>query len=190
MKVKKRKPPRHPFRFRVKGEDGKVIVLTGMAKVRKATQPVTLVLTADDVRESIRRKGVGNTHDCSMAVCAQRLANHFPHPVDRGFIDRTYNMAYVVTKHNAETALPCECVAYAHHDSIAKLNDTAAGQKKLLALLEKEGDRTINLYPPVYKPREKGRVRGKNTGERARVKSFKGAKQRYAAAKMGGAFEV
>ncbi len=189
MSVKKRKSPRHPFRFKVQVSPRRWEMLTGMAKVKKARQKVTLVLTADDVRESILRKGVGNTHDCSMAICAKRLEDRFPHPVDGGYIDWTYRMCYVVTKLDKETRLPAECVAYEHQDSVAHLNDSLDGQRKLLEILEEDGDRTIILHPPVHRPREAGKSKGRNTGERARVKTFHGAKQRFTSAKLGGAFE-
>lgn len=77
-KTQTRKPPRHTFRFKIQGADGdKPAIVSAKATVRRATKPVTLTLTADDVRRSMQLGGVGNTQTCSMAVCAQRQAGAF-----------------------------------------------------------------------------------------------------------------
>ena len=182
--TRRRKSPRHIFRFKVRTNDGRVEVIKAYAKVRRATKPVTLTLTAADVRESIRLKGVGNTQCCSMAVCAKRQEAAFPHMVE-GYIDWQYSRAYVVTK--VRDGLPVECVVYAHGDSIAHLNDSKGGQLKLLQRLETGGDERIRLYPPArYTPRAKGRPEGKSTGVRSSRPAAVGAKLRFAVAQLGG----
>lgn len=194
--IKKRKSPRHPFRFRLESDETeKPKIITAWAKVKKATKKVTLTLTAADVRRSIRLEGVGNTQTCSMAVCGKRQAGAFPHPVE-GFIDWQYTTAYVVTKVSKETGFPTECVAYEHDDEIAKLNDSEGGQLKLLKRLEEKGDRVIYLRPPKKQtPANPGRPEGKSTGQRssrpahlssAAMKRPVGARLRYATAKAGG----
>lgn len=185
MKKKPRKSPRHPFRFKV--DDGeKVRTITEWAKVKRATKPVKLVLTAADVRRSINLKGVGNTQTCAMAVCAKRQAQAFPHPVE-GYIDWQYKTAFVVTK--VRNGLPVECVVYQHDDEIAKLNDSPDGQRRLLAKLEKDGDRLIHLRPsPPQKPKTKRAPTGRKTGERSSRPAAVGAKLRFAVAELGGAF--
>jgi hypothetical protein len=104
---KKRKSPRHIFRFKIADDDTKCI--ESKAIVRQAKKAVQLVLKAEDVRRSMELGGVGNTMTCSMAVCAKRQEDAFPHPVE-GYIDWQYRTAYVVTKLNPDTHLPSECV--------------------------------------------------------------------------------
>ena len=89
---------RHAFHFKLPG--GKV--LTAWAKARNAKKAVVLNLTAEDVQGSIELKGIGNTQTCSMAVCAKRQANAFPHAVD-GYIDWLYRTAFVVSKIDRKT---------------------------------------------------------------------------------------
>jgi hypothetical protein len=181
VKTKKRNSHRHAFRFKL--PDGRV--LTAWAKVKKATKPVALVLTADDVRASIKAGGVGNTQTCSMAVCAKRQATAFPHPVE-GYIDWQYSAAFVVTRVDTETGLPSRCVAYHHSDNIARLNDSPGGQRKLLAELEKNGPRIIYLRRPYKEKARPGRARGRNTGERAPRPAAVGANLRFVVAQLGG----
>jgi hypothetical protein len=180
-----RKPTRHTFVFKLgEGEDQKTI--TAKAQLRRGRKVVELVLTAADVRRSIKLQGVGNTQTCSMAVCAKRHADRFPHAVE-GYIDWTYSRAYVVSKVSAETKLPTVCVVYAHNDDIAKLNDSKDGQKALLADLEANGDRVIRLFPIKARTGQpKGRPEGKRNGTRTRVISSKGAAARFAFARLGG----
>lgn len=180
---------RHSFRFKVSTVDGETKIFKAPAAVRKAKAPVSLILTADDVRQSMKLKGVGNTQTCSMACCTKRLAKSFPHPVE-GFIDWQYSRAYVVSRIDKETGLPAECVIYYHSDNIAQLNDSRGGQKTLLADLEANGPREINLLPvPKWRPREPNRPRGRDDGSRlgkVRAIPARGAKLRYAVALLGG----
>lgn len=179
------RPYRHTFRFKVKTNDGEEKIIAVKVRVHRAKAPVTLTLTAADVRRSIELKGVGNTQTCSMAVCAKRHAQAFPHPVD-GFIDWQYARAYVVSKISKATGLPTECYCYAHSDDIAKVNDSRGGQKKLLADLEAGGARKIKLMPPPkFSQRESGRPRGREDGSRTIVRGV-GAKYRFAVAQLGG----
>lgn len=180
-----RAPPRHAFRFKVE-VDGKSKVLTALAKIRYEKKPVELVLTSEDVRHSIKLKGVGNTQTCSMAVCAKRHSAAFSHPVE-GYIDWQYSRAYVVSKVSKETGMPVECVPYEHTDDIAKLNDSRGGQERLLKMLEADGDRIIRLRPvkrrkPYAKPRGEGRKDGTRSSRPAAI----GAKLRFAVAQLGG----
>jgi len=172
---------RHPFHFKV--EPG-AKVFTAWARVRVPTTDVTLPLKVEHVRESIRLKGIGNTATCSMAVCARREAECFPHPVE-GYIDWFYKRAFVVSRLD-KNGMPCECYVYAHKDGIGKLNDTKGGQQKLLAQLEIDDDRLIVLRvppPSIGKDRIK-RPTGRKDGKK-RLQP-RGAKLRFAAAQMGG----
>lgn len=177
-------PYKHPFRFRLL--DGRSV--TFWAKVKPAKEPVALTLKAEHVQESMKVGGQGSTNSCTMAICAKRQANEFPHPVD-GFIDWTYSRAHVVTKTRANGA-PVECVVYEHRDDIAYLNDIKGGQKKLLSDLRKNGDKTITLNPMrKHESRSRG-VRtktgtGKKKNPSTRV-NLKGANLRYAVATAGG----
>lgn len=172
---------RHPFHFKLE-PSGKII--TCWAIVRVPRMDVTVSLKAEHARESIRLKGIGNTQTCAMAVCAFREKECFPHPVE-GLIDWWYKRAFVVSKVN-KNGLPSECYIYAHDDSIGRLNDTKGGQKKLLAQLEAEGDRTIILrVPPASTNKDKIK---RPTGRKGGPKRLqpRGAKLRYAVAQMGG----
>jgi hypothetical protein len=185
MKKATRKPSRHTFRFKIEVEGEKPKIISAKAKVTRASKPVTLTLTAEDVKRSMTLKGVGNTQTCSMAVCAKRQASAFPHPVE-GYIDWQYSSAYVVTKVSKENGMPTACVAYRHSDEIAYLNDSKDGQKRLLANLIENGPRKIKLRPIVYRPREKGRPRGTYDGSRTPRPHPVGAKARFAFAQLGG----
>lgn len=181
-----RNPPRHTFVFKIHaGEGEKTKILKAKAKVRRALKAVDLFLTAADVRRSIKLKGVGNTQTCSMAVCAKRQADAFPHPVE-GYIDWQYRTAFVVSKVSKTTGLPVECFAYEHHDKIAKLNDSKGGQVKLLAQLEAEGDRVIRLLPIRKRPGRPNKPQGRQDGSRSTRPSGVGAKLRFAVAQLGG----
>lgn len=190
--MRKRKPTRkhrHCFRFHVLGVDGKPQVIEAWAKIILAKHPVSLDLTKDHVRNSIKLKGVGNTQTCSMAVCSIAQKDKFPHPVV-GFIDWQYSRAYVVSKIGKD-GLPSECFEYEHNDNIAKLNDTKGGQLQLLRELESKGDRKIRLRPapdqtkkPSYR-KNKG-PRGNRDGSRqSKPTSSRGAKLRFAVAQLG-----
>ncbi len=184
---------RHCFRFKITGVDGKPQVIEAWAKVIRATSPVELDLMADHVRRSIKLKGIGNTQTCSMAVCSMSQKDRFPHPV-AGYIDWQYTRAFVVTKVGRD-GMPSECVEYTHNDTIARVNDTKGGQKKLLAQLMANGDRTIRLLPtvdqstyPSHKARKHdGRPKGVNDGTRTkRAYTPRGGKLRFAVAQLGG----
>ena len=186
-KSKKTARHRHAFRFHIEQNDGKVREFISWAKVFYATKPVALDLKADHVRRSIKLGGIGNTQNCSMAVCAISQKDKFPHPVE-GHIDWTYGRAYVVTALGKD-GLPSKCVCYTHWDAIARMNDTKGGQTKLLADLEANGDRHINLLPYAKSLRKAGRPPGKNDGTRkSRPLHAKEAKLRYGTALLGGAF--
>lgn len=186
--MKRRRPPRHPFRFKIEVEGEKTRTITAWSTVRRARLPVDLILTADDVRRSIKLKGVGNTQTCSMAICAKRQEKSFPHPVEGGFIDWQYRAAFVVSKINKVTGLPTESYVYYHHDDIARLNDSKGGQKKLLDVLEAKGDRVIRLLPVRLRKPRPGRPQGQNLGVRNKHSSILGigAKRRFAFATLGG----
>lgn len=181
-----RKPPRHIFRFKIEANEGeKAKVLIAKATVTRARKAVDLILKAEDVRRSIKLKGVGNTQTCSMAVCAKRQSDAFPHPVE-GYIDWQYARAFVVSKVSKQTGLPVACVVYRHGDDIAKLNDSKGGQEKLLAQLEAEGDRVIRLRPIVVRAARPNRTTGKRTGSHSSRPAAVGAKLRFAMAHLGG----
>lgn len=173
---------RHPFRWTVSDGD-KTKIVTIWARVRYGKTTVKLLLSADDVQRSIDMKGVGNTQNCSMAVCAKRHAASFPHPVE-GTIDWTYSRAYVMS--NLDKKGHYVCWAYEHRDSIAKLNDSKGGQLKLLAQLKKNGDRLIRLNPIKPARVRPGRARGKDDGSRSTRTLGVGAKLRFAVAQAGG----
>jgi hypothetical protein len=130
---KKFRSHRHLFLFKIPDllRPGKTKVIKSWAKVINATSPVELKLKAEDVQRSMQMDGIGNTQTCSMAICANRQADSFKHPVE-GYIDWQYSRAYVVTKLNKD-GLPCECVCYGHWDDVARVNDSKGGQKQLLA---------------------------------------------------------
>ena len=183
----KRKSPRHTFRFKVGGDGEKERLIEYPAVVRRAKQPVELTLTADDVRRSMSLDGNGNTSTCTMALCAKRQKEVFPHRVE-GYIDWQYRTAYVVSKLGKD-GLPKECVAYSHNDQIAQLNDSPGGQRKLLKQLTVEGERTITLLPMPKRydePHSLGKVKGRSDGSRTGRPHGTGARLRYAMAHVGG----
>jgi hypothetical protein len=188
MKVRKKKPNRHAFRFKM--SNGKIV--TFWAKVIPAKRDVYLPLKAEHVRESIHLKGVGNTQTCAMAVCASRSAECFPHPVE-GYIDWFYTRAYVVSKVNRD-GMPSECFEYMHSDKIAQLNDTRGGQRKLLEQLEatENAERIIHLRPvkvrdPKYYQQGAASRESSRDGSRTRsTRVARGAKLRFAVARAGG----
>lgn len=180
----KKKGSRHRHAFRFKLSNGKVT--TWWAKVVPAKKDVYLELEKEHVIESIKLRGVGNTQTCSMAICAGRQAESFPHAVE-GFIDWFYSRAFIVSKLNRD-GLPSECYEYMHSDSIAQLNDTRGGQKKLLAELEAAGGKRIIHLRPVKRydnhiPRSP--PSGVRDGRRTRIQA-RGAALRFAVAQLGG----
>jgi hypothetical protein len=178
----KTREKRHAFRFKIV-PGGKI--MTVWAKVLIPRCDVDVPLKAEHVRESIKLKGVGNTQTCTMAVCARREAASFPHKVE-GYIDWYYERAWVVSRLD-QNGWPCECYVYAHNDNIGRLNDTPAGQRKLLAQLVAEGgERIIHLsVPPRSTGRShSGRQGSRNDGSRTR-RHLRGTKLRWAVAGMG-----
>jgi hypothetical protein len=176
---------RHAFRFKVGPKDESKVV-TFWAKVKPGKRDIYLTLAADDVRRAIKLGGVGTTDTCTMAVCAKRQRDQFPHSVE-GYVDWFYSRAFVVSKCD-KNGMPVECYEYMHNDSIAKLNDTRGGQKKLLAQLEAKGDRIIHLLPVKRYDHHTRRSPPKGVGDGSRTKVIrsKGAALRFAAAQMGG----
>jgi len=158
------------------------------ARVRMAKKPVTLTLTADHVRNSIKNHGVADTTKCSMAVCTVKHKDAFPHKVT-GYIDWQYSRVFISSK-NREGIIPDECYVYEHKTKVAQLNDTmkkntAEGQQKLLEMLESTGPIEIVLLPYRRRsaPKRNGTKR-KRTGKRNNY--FKGAKARMAHARSSG----
>jgi hypothetical protein len=188
-KKPKKLPHRHAFRFKIPaGEGERSKVITSWADVIAATNVVVLTLTADDVRRSIRLKGVGNTQTCAMAVCAKRHADKFlDHDVE-GYIDWQYSRCYVVSQLGKETNQPVECYGYMHNDTIARLNDTKGGQDKLLADLLLNGPREVTLYPLRQRGSSPGsrKPTGENDGTRTSKVGVRGAHLRFAVANQGG----
>src|SRR4029077_10031765 len=124
--------------------DGTSKMHQAWATVEYTTKPVSMVLTADHVRKSIKADGAGSTSSCSVAVCTYNHVDAFPHKVE-GHIDFNYSRAFVVTRLDKQ-GLPARCRVYEHNArDIAKLNDTTGGQQKLLERLEREGPITITL---------------------------------------------
>lgn len=177
----------HPFEFTRPAMPG-IEEQTFKIKCRVvlARQAVNLTLEEEDIVNSIKADGVGNTQLCAMAMCARRQKHDFPHPYE-GYIDWYYSTAYVVSKRSKETGLPIECVKYEHHDGVARLNDSAKGQRTLLAKVKKEGGIEIRLVPPRQRIGEskKGGT-GRVTGERsARSGLGSGSNLRFAVALAG-----
>ena len=177
---------RHPFLYHlIFPANGKKIVKRAMAKVRPAKRPVTIELTADHVRKSMRLEGAGRTDVCAGAICLSDHADAFGHKVE-GHLDFQYARAFLVSKLD-KIGLPAECYAYEHdHADIAKLNDSHGGQQKLLDIIERDGPIQIKLKP--YRRRSKqGRSGALREATGARAKSVgKGAKLRYSTLQLGG----
>ncbi len=164
-------------------------VQTDRAKTIPATKGITLTLTADHVRQSMKLGGVGCTQTCAMAVASILQANLFPHGFV-GIIDWTFCRAFVASKLSKD-GKPCECVVYEHEDEIARLNDSKNGQRKLLAMLERDGPKTIHLRPwRAHSPADR-RTRTSTSGVRARTPSNgQGAAARVAFARQSGALKI
>lgn len=174
---------RHTFYFELDNKQR----IRARARVRPAKKIVKVTLTEAHVKEALANNGQGNTQKCAMAVCSRAHGNEFPHPFH--FVDWLDSRAYFVTRVNS-VGLPAECVAYTHHDSVAKLFDTRPGMRKLLKTLEDRGPLTITLYPPKVRARELGRACGNPTGERKRLIKgavARGAVKRFIRASLGGA---
>lgn len=183
-----RKPSGHTFRFKIKEKGEKDREIRYKAKVIRAKKPVTITITAEDVEKSIKAHGEGNCQTCAASTAVKRQADKLPHPF-AGFADWQYSSAFLVSKLDRKTGLPAECYSYRHRDKVAKMFDTRAGQKKLLDQLRANGPIEVKLLPIEYRPREKGRPRGKNDGSRAprpAVMNMKGARRRFVATQLGG----
>jgi hypothetical protein len=183
MAKKKYAQVRHPFLYRVANPDGTHEIKRIFARVVRATRDVAMVIDEPHVLKSMELNGVGNTATCSAAICTYAHRDDFPHPVI-GFTDWTYSRAFIVSKRN-QFGLPIECYAYEHDDEIARMNDSKDGQRRLLALIRKNGPITIVLR--AYRQRsDEGRPgRGrKATGARSPEKRL-GANRRYFTAQLG-----
>lgn len=160
--------------------------------VKYADQGVDLLLDVPDVERSIELKGVGDTATCSMAVCVTRHAPVFDRHGVTGDVDWTYTRAAIVSKTDKE-GMPSECVVYGHNSDIAKYQDNAAGQQRLLALLQQDGPMHIRLLPLKGKKARAAKKRRKADGIVPRRpkrpsepgKRLRGAKLRYATAMRG-----
>lgn len=175
---RERRPPRHAFIFQVPGQKPAKVWTT----VKPARAVVELRLTEEDVLQAMKRKGYGDAQNCAGAICTHRHGNLFSHPVS-GHFDWLYRRLYVSDRNDA-VGLPKSCVAYSHHDNVAKLFDSPAGLKKLLKKLREDGPMTIKLSPPVYELREAGRPRGGKSVPR-RTAGSGGLKLRFTKMKAG-----
>lgn len=181
--VKGAMPNRHTFRFKV--ETGEVI--PAKAKVVAASKSVDLVLTEAHVLKSLRDGGQGNTQKCAMAVCSKDHRQAFGH--DFIYVDWLDSKAFFVTE--TKNGLPSKCIAYSHHDNVAKLFDTTAGLKKLLAEIRNNGPKVIKLHPPkVYQDKSHSGAAHRSSakdGSRAKtISAKKGANLRFARLQLGG----
>ena len=177
---------RHPFAYKLVNGDGTSKLRKAWAVVKYTTKPVEMVLTAAHIRKSIKAKGAGTTSACAVAICSYNHSDAFPHNAE-GHIDFNYTRAFVVSKVD-KIGLPCECYVYEHDArDIAFLNDTPGGQKKLLAMIEKDGPITVTLKPHRVRSKigRSGAGRGKTGVRDPDKKNLKGAKLRYAVYKMG-----
>jgi hypothetical protein len=117
-----------------------------VALAMPARSQVVIKLTADDIREAIRRNGQADTQNCAAAVCVVRHKNLFKHPVS-GIVDWWRRRVYIAEPTNKRTKRTV-CRVYAHYDDVEELFDTDAGLKKLLKRVEaKGGYMDITLYP-------------------------------------------
>lgn len=183
MKKSKFARVRHTFLYRWEDANGKLRIIKAKAKVRHPAKSVILTVKPEHVRKSIRREGVGDTANCSMAVCAVDHEGAFPHKVE-GHIDWTYTRAFVVSKVD-RNGLASECYVYDHHDDVAQLNDTKGGQQKLLTKLEADGPLQIVLTPKRIRSKVGRPGRGrKKVGTRDVESRLRGGKLRYAVAKL------
>lgn len=173
---------KHTFRFKV--ETGEVI--PAKAKVVAASKNVELVLTEAHILKSLRDNGQGNTQKCAMAVCSKDHRGAFGH--DFIYVDWLDSKAFFVTE--TKNGLPSKCIAYSHHDTVAKLFDTTTGLKKLLAEIRKDGPKVIKLYPPkVYRASAKQTAHRGSARDGTKAKTIsakKGAHLRFARLQLGG----
>ena len=181
--VKGKMPNRHTFRFKV--ETGEVI--EAKAKVIAASRDVDVTLTEAHVLKSLKDGGQGNTQKCAMAVCSKDHLKSFGH--DFIYVDWLDSKAFFVTE--TKNGLPSKCIAYSHHDNVAKLFDTTTGLKKLLAEIRANGPKVIKLHPPKIWPakvaKDAARRGSARDGTRAKtISAKKGANLRFARLQLGG----
>lgn len=176
---------RHLFSMRSVDVTGKEHIHKIWAVVKQPPKGtvIDLVLKAEHVQKSIDLHGVGNSQTCSMTVCMVHNGKLFPHPV-AGYTDWYYSTVYVASKVDPVTGFPSECYRYVHGDEIAAMNDTAAGQKKLLKLLKKNGDQIVSIKARHRKDKTKFGGTGRRDGSRSGVK-VRGAKLRAATLQLG-----
>jgi len=187
--AKKRKTTatvRHPFLYRLSFTDkSPPLIKKAMARVHYSTRPVTITLTAEHVRKSMKLGGAGRSDICAGAICTIAHAQSFPHPVVGG-MDFHATRVFIPSKRNA-FGLPSDCFVYEHNATkVAELNDTRGGQAKLLEMIERDGPISIELKPHrvrsiVGRP---GKGRGKS-GKRAKSLG-RGARLRWARMQLGG----
>lgn len=181
--VRGKLPNRHTFRFKV--ETGEVI--EAPAKVVAGAKHVELVLNEQHILKSLKDDGQGNTQKCAMAVCSKDHREAFGH--DFIYVDWLDSKAFFVTE--TKNGLPSKCIAYSHHDNVAKLFDTKAGLKRLLAEIRENGPKVIRLHPPkvwpVKQAKDAERRGSSRDGSRAKtISAKKGASLRFARLQLGG----
>jgi hypothetical protein len=184
----KRRSPNHFFYFHLLNPvTNKEMVQKFPAKVKDGKKKIVLTVKEEDVCTAIKANGAGNTQCCTMAVCAQRSADLFPHTVE-GFIDWQYRTAYVVSK--VKNGVPIECYRYSHHDKIAHINDSPSGMKKLRKVIaDAGGEIRVTLLPyqkNYWSPKQ--HAHGVNMdGSRSSKKTalVLGAARRFAVANFG-----
>jgi len=183
-KIKKFAQVRHAFLFHITDTQGREKTITSWARVRHPTREVNIVLTAEHVRKAIKMRGVGDTTKCSMAVCTNDHEDSFSHNTV-GYNDWQYSRCFIASK-LGKNGLPTEAYVYEHNDQIARLNDTAGGQQKLLERIERDGPITITLKPKRIRSK-KGRPGKDRKAVGTRKNAMRGHKLRYATAKLSGA---
>lgn len=167
---------RHAFRYKLK--NGKEIAR--WFKVIPGSENIVLRLLAEHVEESIRRNGVGDTQNCSMAVCAQTHESVFSHAVE-GTIDWYPSRCYVVSavypeprrfNRTSKKFIEGQCVAYEHNSPIWKFNDNKEGQKKLLKLIKEAGGH-IDVHLRPWRKQTQGTAHRASARDGSRVKNIK-----------------
>lgn len=131
----------HYFRFRLDG--AKKDHLAG-AVVRPAKRKVEIHITQDHVLRALELKGQGNTQNCAGAICTRDHGDVLGHAAY--FVDWFESRVFIADKIKGD-GWPASCIVYKHNDNVAKLFDTEAGMKKLLANIRKNGPKLVTLYP-------------------------------------------
>ncbi len=182
LKSRKFRATRHAFRFRIRLPSGEERTFTKWAEVVRAKGPVDIKLIEQHLLHSMKMKGMGNTALCTGSVCTQAHKDKFPHPIT-GYTDWLPSTCFVVSKDDAD-GFPAICVQYEHNEDFWKLNDTKAGQQKLLRRLREGGPITIRLRVPRHQKFKPASYPGSNTGEKKRFQP-RGANLRFAVAQAG-----